>query len=177
MCGSQAEVPTIRDIDTQVRDVAFAIAEAFAEVSINCRASGNADVRATGYALAEARAEALGMAVTEIFASADVCDMCSATVSAISSTSMELIAVAVAEAWTEVWTLVACRGASWLLPSHGYHIRLRVASQSSQSGVTVRCTASTRRLMREHSIASVSLCVARCKDQAAPRRVPVALLT
>ena len=102
VCGSQAEVPTIRDIDTQVRDVAFAIAEAFAEVSINCRASGNAEVRGTAYALAEQRAVALGNAVTEIFATADVCDSCSATVSALSNTTMVLIAEAVAEAWIDV---------------------------------------------------------------------------
>lgn len=103
VCGDQAEETTVVEIDEQVEDVAVAIAEAFAEVSINCRASGNAEVRGTAYALAEQRAVALGNAVTEIFATADVCDSCSATVSALSNTTMVLIAEAVAEAWIDFY--------------------------------------------------------------------------
>lgn len=102
MCGDQAENTTVINIDEQIEDVAFAIAEAFAEVSTNCRASGNAEIRAQAYAFAEDRAEAVGTAITEIFASADVCDQCTATVSALSQTSKQLVAEAVAEAWTEV---------------------------------------------------------------------------
>lgn len=102
VCGEQAEEPTIITINEQVESVASAIAEAFAEVSADCHASGNAEVRAQGYSFAQDRAEALGSAVSEIFASAEVCGQCSAVVSALSETTQLLVAEAVAEAWTQV---------------------------------------------------------------------------
>ena len=102
VCGNQADEPSIVNIEAQSEAVAFAIAEAFAEVSANCSANGNAEVRAQGYALAQDRAVAIGEAISEIFASAEVCGQCTAAVSAISSTSQVLVAEALAEAWTDV---------------------------------------------------------------------------
>ena len=107
VCGSQADEPKIINIEEQSEAVAFAIAEAFAEVSTNCRASGNAEVRANAYAIAQERAEAMGVAIAEIFASAEVCGTCTAAISAISETSKVLVAEALAEAWTDVRLLSA----------------------------------------------------------------------
>lgn len=92
----------MRNVDRQVEDVAFAIARAFAEVTAQCRAAGNADVRAQAYAFAEAEARAIGEAVSGIFASSEVCGLCTAAIDATSRATQELVALAVAEAWTEV---------------------------------------------------------------------------
>ena len=100
VCGS--DEPDVVTISEQVSDIAIAVAEAFAEVSANCFAEGNADIRAQGYALAEERAQALGTAVTEIFASAEVCGECDVAISALSNVTEELFAEAVATAWYEV---------------------------------------------------------------------------
>lgn len=100
VCGDEmADVVTVNE---QVSDIAIAIAEAFAEISVNCMAQGNADIRAMGYSLAEERAEALGVAVSEIFAETEVCGVCEAAVSALSEVAEELLAEAVATAWYEV---------------------------------------------------------------------------
>ena len=101
VCGNQADEPLVINIDKQVEDVAIAVAEAFAEVSTMCMANGNAEVRAEAYALAQDRATAIGTAVSEIFASAESCNECTAVISALSETSKEIVAEAVAEAWTE----------------------------------------------------------------------------
>ena len=105
VCGNQAEEPVVINVDKQVEDVAIAVAEAFAEVSTMCTANGNAEVRADAYALAQERATAVGTAIAGIFASGETCKECTAVVSALSETSQELVAEAVAEAWTEVGVL------------------------------------------------------------------------
>lgn len=99
VCGG----PTaITEINTQVESIAFAIAEAFAEVTAFCSAQGNADVRAEGYAFAQERATAIGDAIADIYATSSVCERCDAAVAATSTAARELVAEAVAEAWTEV---------------------------------------------------------------------------
>ena len=100
VCGG--DEPDIVTINEQISDIAIAVAEAFAEVSANCFAEGNAMIRAQGYAFAEERAEALGTAVSVIFASAEVCGECDAAIGALSAVTEELFVEAIATAWHEV---------------------------------------------------------------------------
>lgn len=100
VCGSD---PVVTDISVQVEKIAFAIAEAFAEVTAFCSAQGNAEVRAQGYAFAEERATAIGDAIADIFATSSACGNCDIAISATSSAAKELVAHAVAEAWTEIY--------------------------------------------------------------------------
>lgn len=104
VCGDEAEEPSVTRIDGQVDAVAAAIAEDFVVITSSCQAGGNAEVRAQAFAYVEARAEAVGVIVEDIFArSAEVCGRCPTAVSALSEAAQVLIAEAVAEAWTQVW--------------------------------------------------------------------------
>lgn len=99
-------------VEASAEGVAFAIAESFAEVSTYCSAEGNAEARAEGYALAEARATAIAEGIAAIFVTTDVCGNCSTVIDAFVSVSKEIVAEAVAEAWTEV-----CRRCRCITPS------------------------------------------------------------
>lgn len=100
VCGDTE--PDVLNVNVQASGIAIAIAEAFAEISVNCFAQGNAQVRAEAFAQAETRAQALGEAVSEIFARTEACEDCKAAINALVKVSKELIVEAVAEAWYEV---------------------------------------------------------------------------
>ena len=101
-CGNPDDGTDVTEIDIQINTVAMAAAQSVAEITAVCAVQGNGRVFTEGSAIAEARAEAYGMAITDIFVQNDACPDCTAVVDALVRTSQVLIAEATASAWIEV---------------------------------------------------------------------------
>lgn len=98
-CGSNA---VGRDVDTQISTVATAAAEAIAEIRATCVVQGSGSISTEGSAMATARAEEYGRAVSDLFAGRDLCPRCTAVADAVVRTSEQIISEATASVWFQV---------------------------------------------------------------------------
>ena len=101
-CGNPEDGTDVTEIDTQIEMVAMAAAESVAEITADCAVQGNGRINTEGSAIADARAEAYGTAITNVFVENDACPGCTAVVDALVRTSQVLIAEATASAWIQV---------------------------------------------------------------------------
>ena len=85
-------------INTRVSRVASVMAEAVAEVVVECTGQGNAVVTANGFANAAATAEAVGNASASIITTSGICEFCSVGLEAFASAVETVAVTAVAEA-------------------------------------------------------------------------------
>ena len=79
-CGNPEDGTDVTEIDTQIEMVAMAAAESVAEITADCAIQGNGRITTEGSAIADARAEAYGTAITNVFVENDACPGCTAVV-------------------------------------------------------------------------------------------------
>ena len=101
-CGNPEDGTDVTAIDMQIAMVARAAAEAVADIRAVCTVQGTGSISTDGSAIATARAEAYGLAVTNVFAENNACPNCTAVVDALVRTSQLVIAEATARAWVQV---------------------------------------------------------------------------
>ena len=112
-CGNPEDGTDVTEIDREISMVAMAAATAVANISAVCAVQGTGRINTEGSAMATARAEAYGRAVTSVFAENNACPNCTAVVEALVQTSQLVIAEATASAWIQVClftSISACLG-------------------------------------------------------------------
>lgn len=93
--------------DKSKRAVASAMAKAVASVLSTCTGEGNAEASVSGFARAEAQAEAVGKATVSILATSEVCQLCQSSLQSFVTVAETVTAKAVAEAQVQVRSAIS----------------------------------------------------------------------